>query len=199
LRLLDGLILGLAAAAASACHTTQVETLPAAAVEAAPAAEAGVLAELARYGNRVREIGAKQLEEQYQEVALANDSMLSSEQAIKLSLLLSVPDAEFQDVDQATRFLRDVVHREAAEEPELAEFARLLYNLLRERVYSKTDEDATFAMLAEERDHNEALTAELAKVRSELAAERKQRVTLEGQLEALKRLEEQLSHEDLPR
>jgi hypothetical protein len=147
----------------------------------------------------VREIGDKQLEQQYREIALANDSMLSSEEAIKLSLLLSVPDAKFQDVDQATRFLRDVVHREAAEEPELAEFARLLYNLLRERVYSKTDEDATVAMLAEERDRNEQLGAELTKVKNALALERKQRETLEGQLEALKRLEEQLSQEDLRR
>lgn len=197
-RLLDGAILALAVLAASACHTAQVETLPPAAVDAVPT-EAGVLAELSRYGNMVREIGAKQLEQQYHEVALANDSILSSEQAIKLSLLLSVPDAEFQDVDQATRFLRDVVHREAAEEPELAEFARLIYNLLRERVYSKTDEDATVAMLAEERDRNEQLTAELTKVRNALALERKQRKTLEGQLEALKRLEEQLSQEDLQR
>jgi hypothetical protein len=192
-------ILGLAALGASACHTAQVETLPAAAIDAGPSTESGVLAELARYGNMVREIGDKQLQQQYREVALANDSMLSSEQAIKLSLLLSVPDAGFQDVDQATRFLRDVVHREAAEEPELAEFARLIYNLLRERVYSKTDEDATVAMLAEERDRNEELNGELAKVRNALALERKQRETLEGQLEALKRLEEQLSQEDLQR
>jgi hypothetical protein len=172
--------------------------LPAAATAAAPSG-ASVLADLSRYGNMVREIGDKQLEQQYREIALANDSMLSSEEAIKLSLLLSVPDAKFQDVDQATRFLRDVVHREAAEEPELAEFARLLYNLLRERVYSKTDEDATVAMLAEERDRNEQLGAELTKVKNALALERKQRETLEGQLEALKRLEEQLSQEDLRR
>ncbi|HEU4620220.1 MAG TPA: hypothetical protein VFV10_19445 [Gammaproteobacteria bacterium] len=198
--MLNCLLLALAALAVPACHTAQVETLPAAAaLSAQEPSKAGVLADLARYGNMVREIGQKQLEQQYRDVALANDSMLSSEEAIKLSLLLSVPDAAFQDVDQATRFLRDVVHREAAEEPELAEFARLLYNLLRERVYSKTDEDATVAMLAEERDRNEQLNSELTKVRNALALERKQRETLEGQLEALKKLEEQLSREDLQR
>jgi hypothetical protein len=181
--------------ATAACQTAQLEPLPAA--QNASPEDSAVLTELVRYGNIVREIGGRQLEQQYQAIALANDSVLSTEAAIKLSLLLSVPDTEFQDVDQATRFLRDVVYREATEPPELAEFARLLYSLLAERVYTETDEDATMAMLAHERDRNEELNQELVKVKTALALERKQRETLEGQLEALKQLEEQLSHEDL--
>ncbi len=186
------------ACAAAACQTTRIPAGPEAAADAAaPAASGDVLAELSRYGNRVRELGGKQLEEQYHELALSNDSVLSSEAAIKLSLLLSAPNSAFQDVDQATRFLRDVVYREAGQEPQIAEFARLLYNLLRERVYSDNDGDAALALLAKERDRNEQLSRELTKVKSALALERKQRETLEGQLDALKKLEEQLSREDL--
>lgn len=191
------MLVSLLALAATACGTTELASSAVDGTDAASLSGGDVLAELARYGNMVRELGGKQLEQQYREVALANDSMLSSEAAIKLSLLLSAPNYAFQDVDQATRFLRDVVHREASAEPQIAEFARLLYNLLRERVYSDTNEDATLSMLAQERDRNEQLSRELAKVKSSLALERKQRATLEGQLDALKELEERLSNEDL--
>ncbi len=183
--------------AASACQTAQLPAAATAAAAAAPVPSDDVLAELSRYGNKVRELGGKQLEQQYRQLALANDSMLSSESAIKLSLLLSAPNSAFQDIDQATRFLRNVVYREAGQEPKIAEFARLLYNLLRERVYSDSDGDATLALLAKERDRNEQLNRQLTKVKSALALERKQRETLEGQLDALKKLEEQLSREDL--
>jgi hypothetical protein len=190
------LLLGIAA---SACQTTELAAVGDPQIAPANAASAGELAELAKYGNMVRELGGKQLEQQYHEIALGGNATLSSEAAIKLSLLLSAPNAAFQDIDQAARFLRDVAYRESGDEPQIAEFARLLYNLLRERVYSDTNQDAALAMLSKERDRNEQLSRELAQVKNALALERKQRETLESQLDALKRLVEQLSREGLGR
>ncbi|HEX5420678.1 MAG TPA: hypothetical protein VFY39_11825 [Gammaproteobacteria bacterium] len=189
----------LLALAASGCQTTEPAAIGAPQIDPVQGAPSSELAELSKYGNMVRELGGKQLEQQYHEIALGGNSTLSSEAAIKLSLLLSAPNAAFQDIDQAARFLRDVAYRESGEEPQIAEFARLLYNLLRERVYSDTNQDADLALLSKERDRNEQLSRELAKVKNALALERKQRETLESQLDALKRLEEQLSREGLGR
>lgn len=183
---------------AAGCRATDV------AVEPPPpppetASTARELAELLRYGNTVRELDSRQLEEEYQDLALRNTAVLSSEAVIKLSLLLSAPNAPFHDIDQATRFLRDMIERDRFREPEHTDLARLLYNLMSERVYAASEDETLAMLLTEARDRNEALSDELAEVRAELASERERRQTLQGQLDALKELEEQLSLDGVER
>jgi hypothetical protein len=186
------------AVAIGGCQTSQVSVPPPDTVSI-PQTTSSALAELTRFGNAVRELDSRQLEQQYRELALRNDAFLSSDAVIKLSLLLSAPNAPFHDIDQATRFLRDVMHRGLTAPPEHTDFAELLYNLLSERVYTESDDEAMQVLLTQARDTNEQLSQELAEARAALATERERTETLQGQPNALKELEEQLSLEDVGR
>lgn len=181
------------------CETGEVAVRPAEPVPPESARNAPDLAELLRYGNTVRELDSRQLEEEYRDLVLSNTAVLPSEDIIKLSLLLSAPNAPFHDIDQATRFLRDVIQRDPFHEPEYVDLAKLLYNLLSERVYAASEDETLARLLTEARDRNEQLAEELAAVKAELDAERERRETLQGQLDALKKLEEQLSLDGLER
>src|SRR5690606_28293647 len=126
-----------ATVAIGGCQTSQV-TVPPPDIVSTPESTSSALAELTRYGNAVRELDSRQLEQQYRELVLRNDAVLTSDAVIKLSLLLSAPNSPFHDIDQATRFLRDVMQRERTAQPEHTDFAELLYNLLSERVYTES-------------------------------------------------------------
>lgn len=151
-----------------------------------------VLPELVRYGNRVRALDSRELAEQYRSLAFG-DAFWSDDAAIRLSLLLSAPNSPYHDIDQATRFLRDVIERDPAGRSDRAHFAMLLHHLLNERVYATAEDEALAGLLADARDRAESLEEELEAVKSELDTERARRKTLEEQLDALRRLEEQLS------
>jgi len=148
--------------------------------------------ELVRYGNRVRAGIGTDLSGEYQRLAFG-EARWSDEAAIRLALLLSAPNTPYHDVDQATRILRDVVDRVPLRDNENTALATLLLNLLSERVYAQSEDEALANRLTEARDRTEQLTEELAAVRAELDEERQRRQSLEEQLDALKRLEEQLS------
>src|SRR5690606_17249981 len=111
-----------AAVAIGGCQTSQV-TVPPPDIVSVPESTSTALAELTRYGNAVRELDSRQLEQQYRELALRSDAVLTSDAVIKLSLLLSAPNSPFHDIDQATRFLRDVMHRAPTAQPEHTDFA----------------------------------------------------------------------------
>jgi len=176
---------------AAGCRSNEV--VPAEA-EPAPitAEEPSRLLDLVRYGNRVRAGFGTDLSGEYERLAFG-DAHVSDEDAIRLALLLSAPNTPYHDVDQARRVLRDVVERVPAQNDESVALATLLLHLLSERVYAEAQDEALANRLSEARDRNEELTEELASVRAALAEERERRQTLERQLDALKRLEEQLS------
>jgi chromosome segregation ATPase len=178
------------------CETGRLAGLPPEPPPAPPAAQAGDLAGLARFGNTVRRLDARQLEQQYRQLELENDSVPTADAAIRLALLLSAPNAPFNDIDQATRFLRDVMYRENTSQPALRDFAQLLYNLFSERIYSESDDEPLQALLDQARERNDELSDELARARAALAEQRERAKTLEGQLNALKELEEQLSPDE---
>jgi hypothetical protein len=189
-------ILAATALLVAGCETGRLARLPPEPVPLPPAAQAGDLADLARFGNTVRRLDARQLEQEYRQLVLQNDSAPTSDAAIRLALLLSAPNAPFNDIDQATRFLRDVMYRESLTQPAHTQFAQLLYNLFSERIYSESDDEPLQALLDQARERNDELSGELARVRTALAEERRRSQTLEGQLNALKELEEQLSNEE---
>ena len=180
----------------AACETNRFPSEP---PDPAPAEPSAELADLARFGNTVRRLDGRQLEREYRSLVLQNGSAPSSDTAIRLALLLSAPNAPFTNIDQATRFLRDVMYRETGDPPAHTEFAQLLYNLLSERIYSESDDEPLQALLDQARERNDELSGQLAGLRSELAAERRRADTLEGQLNALKELEEQLSQDEVVR
>jgi hypothetical protein len=91
------------------------------------------------------------------------------------------------------------MYREQEEQPAHTDFAALLYNLLSERIYSESDDPPMQALLDQTRERNDELAEELDQVRAELDEERKLTATLQGQLNALKELEEQLSLEEVQR
>lgn len=161
----------------------------------APIVQRGELAELARFGNAVRRLDGRRLEQEYRELVSQNDASPSSDAAIKLALLLSAPNVPFNDIDQATRFLRDVMYRETGDPQSHTEFAQLLYNLLSERIYNESDDEPLQALLDQARERNDELTVQLMRLRTQLDEERERTATLEGQLNALKELEEQLSQD----
>ncbi|HEX6993941.1 MAG TPA: hypothetical protein VF339_07315 [Gammaproteobacteria bacterium] len=176
---------------AAGCGSNEVTPAEVERVPVAPA-EPSRLLDLVRYGNRVRAGFGTDLSGEYQRLAVG-DAGLSDEDAIRLALLLSAPNSPYHDVDQARRVLRDVVERAPARDDENAALATLLLHLLSERVYAEAQDEALANRLSEARDRNEQLTEELASVRAALDEERERRRALERQLDALKRLEEQLS------
>jgi hypothetical protein len=182
------------------CEMMQMAGLP----PAGPAAVAGsennaAVTDLVVYGNTVRRLDGRQLEQQYERLVLENDVEPTSEASIRLALLLSAPNAPFADMDQATRFLRDVMYRESSAEPANAALAQLLYNIFSERIYAESDDEPLQALLDQSRERNDELSSELQRMRAALDQERKRSATLEGQLSALKELEVQLSQEEIVR
>ena len=156
------------------------------------APDASNLLDLVRFGNRVRAALGADLSEEYQRLAY-DDERWSDESAIRLALLLSAPNTPYHDVDQAARVLREVVERAPPRDNANTALATLLLHLLSERVYAASEDEALANRLSEARDRNEQLSEELASVRAALDEERERRQALEAQLDALKRLEEQLS------
>lgn len=181
----------LAAFVAAGCQSNEVTPTEVEPVQS-PAPSAGNLLDLVRYGNRVRAAFGADLSEEYRRLAFSGPRE-SDEAAIRLALLLSAPNTPFHDVDQAARVLREVVERAPLRDDEHTALATLLLHLLSERVYAASEDEALANRLSEARDRNEQLSEELASVRAALEEERERRQALEAQLDALKRLEEQLS------
>jgi hypothetical protein len=155
------------------------------------------MAQLIDYGLSVRALGPAELQEAYARLSAENEAQPSDVTSIKLSLLLSDPAASFYDPQRAIRLLDATTrHLEAASDP-LAPFPRLLDRLLHERRGVVRQNDALTAALAAERSRTRALSASLAKARSDLASERAHSKTLQSQLDALKALEQQINHDDL--
>ncbi len=120
------------------------------------------------------------------------DDSPRSADAIRLALLLSVPDTPHYDIGQAMRLLRNVVDGEPSANDDTA-LAALLWHLLGENVHSAPEDESLVSRLGEARERNQQLSAALASAHTALAEERERRLTLEEQLDALKRLEDQLS------
>jgi hypothetical protein len=150
------------------------------------------LASLARYGNRVRQSSAVELEREYRELLTQMTTSSAPGTRLRLALLLSVPDAEFHDRDEALRMLTDLVAAPEGEPRATQDFAELLYSLLNERTCVTAPDRPLAELLIAERERNRRLGTELDATRATLAAERAHRETLQGQLDALKSLEERL-------
>jgi hypothetical protein len=184
-RLAKGTLLLALACGASACQT---DGLP------RPRAQAEQV-QLIRYGVSTRTLGDGELERQYRALVLESGSSPSSENAIKLALLLSRPETSVQDPDQALRLLNGASEPRAGNDN--ADFAKLMYYLLSERNCVAPQSAPLADMLLEERDRSKRLGNELADTKAALEAERELRQTLQGQLDALKALEERLKADEL--
>jgi len=116
---------------------------------------------------------------------------------VRLALLLSYPDASFYDVGRARRFLEGAIAQPGGASDSV-ELAQLLDTLLGERNGVAGEAAALADLFAQERDRNRRLRVELDEARAALDAERQLRTTLQGQLDALKALEERLNADDRP-
>lgn len=152
--------------------------------------------DLIRFGNAVRGYSSETLESQYARSVSAQAADPSAENAIRLALLLSYPGAPFYDIARARGFLGEALARGG--ESDAVELARLLDKLLAER-HGVTGDAAMLAdLFTEERERSYRLGFDLAEARAALDAERALRITLQGQLDALKALEERLNADDRP-
>lgn len=122
------------------------------------------------YANSMRAVDIPELERQYVLASREYAAAPSSETAIKLALLVADPRAGFYNADRATRLLDDAVSRDIG-----------------------NDASTSFAIFMR------GLIAEFSTTRATLVAERQLRQTLQGQLDALKALEERLNAEKLGR
>src|SRR5690606_21963835 len=167
----SALSIAAAAALAFGCRGGDAVVEPAAPL-AVEVEQPDELVELVRFGIRVREVDAKELAEHYRSLAFG-DAFWSDDAAIRLSLLLSAPNSPYHDVDQATRFLRDVIEQDSESASKHKDFAVLLHHLLNERVYAAAEDETLASLLGEARDRNERLLEELEALRAELDEERK--------------------------
>lgn len=150
------------------------------------------LLEIVRYGNEVRGLGEEALMQQYRNLAFAGP-YLTSDAQIRLALLLSAANAPFPDVERAVNILDGVVGTSGLAEH--AELASLLSALLSEQMAATARNEVLATLLGEARDRNEDLQQQLAAATSELETTRARAETLQGQLDALRRLEEQISND----
>jgi hypothetical protein len=157
----------------------------------------GDASDLIRYGNEVRSLDAGALEEEYRRLVTQYDAAPTIDEAVRLSLLLSNPNAAFYDANRAMRLLSDETRASAGDTPGNEEFARFVRHLLGERACVATEDAALADMLVEQRARNRSLDQELARVQEALLAERQHRETLQAQLNALRALEEQLNRDNL--
>lgn len=151
---------------------------------------------LIRYGNAVRSFDEVGLEREYARIYQAYAENPSTDSAIRLALLLSYPGASFYDPDRARQMLGGVSAQEA-NPSETAELANLLTHFLNERNCVTDDSAALADLFIAERNRNRELSSQLTQVRAALDAERQVRQNLQGQLDALKELEERLNADDL--
>ena len=134
-----------------------------------------------------------QLEQRYRDLLAEISGANQPVSRIRLALLLSHPGAPFHDYDRATSLLESLVLDASPDEAATADFGRLVYSLLKERSCVDTENSPLAEMLIAERERSRSLDEDLAEARASLAAERAYRQTLQGQLDALKSLEEQIS------
>lgn len=193
-RLSASAIVAVAAATASGCRGTEAVTAaPVATVEREARSDA--LLDIIRYGNNVRSLNRDALMEQYRDLAFGGPYLANNAQ-IRLALLLSAPHA-LHDVARARSILDDV--SAASGLPEHVEFASLISALLDERIAAMSENEVLFTLLTEARDRNEQLQQELAAAGTALEEAQARADTLQGQLDALKRLEEQISNDSIER
>jgi len=152
-------------------------------------------ADLIQFGNALRAYSDEMLESQYARAVSAQARDPSADTAIRLALLLSYPEASFYDVARARQFLDDAISQASGARDSI-ELARLLDSLLVERHGIAGDAAALADLFAQERERSYQLGLDLADARAALDAERQLRITLQGQLDALKALEERLNADD---
>ena len=152
---------------------------------------------LIRYGYRIRELTADELEAEYQAVLMQGIPDDRPELRFRLVLLLSAPQAPFYDLDRAIVLLEDYLSdRPTRTSPDI-EFAGLLVELFRERLSIADNADAIDLQLNDERAQATQLRQELQSTRSALDSERAENETLRQQLDALIALEEQISLDEV--
>ena len=160
-------------------------------------ASASDSADLIEFGNALRDYSDEMLERQYVRSVSAQAADPSADNAIRLALLLSYPEASFYDVARAREFLDGALSQSDGSRGSV-ELAQLLDSLLGERNGVVGDATALADLFAQERERSYRLGLDLAETRATLEAERQLRITLQGQLDALKALEERLNADDRP-
>ena len=149
--------------------------------------------ELIRYGGSLENLDAAALEREYRTLLAQHAAAPSHLSSVKLALLLGSPSTSFTDVNSALRLLNGVVQEGGAG----ADFARLAYRMMSERNCVAANDGALAELLVSERRRVEELEAKLESAQAALGAERTLRETLQGQLDALKALEERLNVDGL--
>lgn len=152
---------------------------------AGSAAEPRDPASLVAYAHWVHTLSPEALGHLYYRL-LAEDSPT---RPIRLAVVLSHPEAPFQDVELARRLLDDYLGRPPGETGCCREFAAFLRGTLDGR----DSREQSQARLGRLREAHEALRREAAALRASAEEERARRLRLERQIEALKAIEMNLN------
>jgi hypothetical protein len=141
---------------------------------------------LVRYANGLRALPPAALDAERQRTERELATMWSADAALRMSLLLTSPQASAPDPARAEALLH-AVGSAAPAYPAQAELARFLLALLVEQPRHAEETRVAAAPL------DTALAREVDELRRALAAERSRRDELEQQVEALKQLEQNLN------
>jgi hypothetical protein len=148
--------------------------------------------DLVSYGSAVRALSEPDLEAEYRTLLSRQSANPTDETSLRLALLMSNPGAPFHDLDRALQILNDIVLRQD-QDGSNGELARLMHHLLGERTCVAPADAPLAEVILAERDRNSQLSEELDETQTALDTERQLRQTLQGQLDALKALEERLN------
>lgn len=191
-RLLSELcVLVLVAAAMAACVSTSQPSAQAAAASALPAGASA--ADVIEYANGLRRLDSASLEELHGRLTLRSQNEPSSDTALRLALLLSYPESPHYDLDRAINLLNQIARTRRGEDPAFPSLAELFATILIERRTISADRASLRGQIASRDDTIEELRSSLEQIRETLAEEQRRRQELQGQLDALIELEEQLN------
>lgn len=156
---------------------------------AAQPPETNDLDSVVHYAARIQNLSPRALEREYERLADEEGAT----HAIRMALLLSHPEAPFQDAERARRLLAEYLQRPRSQTSCCREFAAFLGDSLVEQRHSQARVSDTLVALRRER---KALQQEVQQLRSAVAEERAKRTKLESQIEALKAIEKSLDKVD---
>lgn len=166
---------------------------------------------LLRYYRGLRSLSKGELQQELKQAWQAAATEPTAFERLRLILLLSLPQAPFQDLDKAQKMLRDFLKAENSRE--LYDLALLVqtflgeeallerrYRLLQEKLRQKEEQVKRLRSGLKHLDGRRKQEQEWAKsLEQKLESERGRAETLEKKLEALKGIEKRLEHRNQPK
>jgi len=188
-----------AAVCLTACHSSAIpDVTTSIGCEEAPLLGCDTsIARLVREANEIGELDAAGLREAQQGAAARFSDKASLTNRIRLALLLMHPNAEPGEGRRGVELLEDALAKDEAAPRSEKAFASFIDQFIARRVDQVDREVEAWRQLnAELKSQQRQLQGQLGDARSALTDERRRRMALEQQLEALKELEETINQRE---